>query len=60
MNEDVKIQVGILHMVDGRLRKVKGRTLPVTASPNVDVGGLLQAAMEKHVKHFHQFDGSHH
>ena len=59
VNKDVKIEVGILHMVDGRLRKVKGRTLSVTAFPNVDAGGLLQVAMEKHVKHFQQFDGLH-
>lgn len=59
INEEVKIQVGLLHMVDGRLRKMKGRTLPVTVSPNVDASSLLEAAVEKHGKHFQQFKVSH-
>lgn len=58
VDEEVKIQVGVLHAVDGSLRKIKGRTLPVTVSPNSDAKSLLQAAIEKHGKHFQQFDVS--
>ena len=55
-NEEVKIQVGILHGVDGILRKIKGRTLPVTTNVTVDASEILQIAIDKHAKHFRQFN----
>lgn len=41
---------------DGRLKKVKGRTLPLMVATNVTAGELLKAATTKHGRHFKQFN----
>ena len=55
-NVKVKIQIGILHVVDGVLRKAKGRTLPVATNAAVNASEILQIAIDKHAKHFQQFN----
>lgn len=54
--EEVKIQIGVMEEADGRLKKVKGRTLPLMVSTNVTAGELLKAATAKHGRHFKQFN----
>ena len=55
-NVEVKIQIGILHVVDGVVRKAKGRTLPVATNAAVNASEMLQIAIDKHTKHFQQFN----
>ena len=54
--EDVKIQVGVLEEANGRLKKMEGRTLPLTVPSNIIAGELLKGATAKHGRHFKQFN----
>lgn len=54
--EDVKIQIGVMEEADGRLKKVKGRTLPLMVPTNITAGELLKAATTIHGRHFKQFN----
>lgn len=42
--EEVKIQIGVMEEADGRLKKVKGRTLPLMVPTDITAGELLKAA----------------
>ncbi|XP_044175527.1 G2/M phase-specific E3 ubiquitin-protein ligase-like [Acropora millepora] len=54
--EEVKIQIGVMEEANGRLKKVKGRTLPLMVPANITAGELLKAATAKHGRHFKQFN----
>lgn len=56
--EAVKVQVGLVsgNGNAGHLKKVKGRTIPVLVNTNVDAATLLTTAVEKHARHFRQFN----
>jgi len=54
--EEVKIQIGVMEEVDGRLKKVKGRTLPLMVATDITAGELLKAATAKHGRNFKQFN----
>ena len=54
--EEVKIQIGVMEEANGRLKKVKGRTLPLMVPTNIAAGELLKAATAKHGRHFKQFN----
>ena len=54
--EEVKIQIGVVEEANGRLKKVKGRTLPLLVPTNITAGELLKAATAKHRWHFKQFN----
>ena len=54
--EDVKIQSRVLEELDGHLKRIKGRTLPLVVPSNVSAEALLKAAQDKHSRHFKQFD----
>ena len=41
---------------DGRLKKVKGRTLPLMVPTDITAGELLKAATAKHGRHSKQFN----
>ena len=58
--EAVKVQVGLVSGNDneGHLKKVKGRTIPVLLNTNADAATLLTTAVEKHARHFRQFNKS--
>ncbi|CAB3978943.1 G2 M phase-specific E3 ubiquitin- ligase-like [Paramuricea clavata] len=55
-NEEVKVQVGVLEADGGKLKRLKGRTLPLVIASSCNADNLLKAAIEKHAKHFKQFD----
>ncbi len=40
---------------EGKLKRLKGRTLPLVVRSNCNVQDLLEAAKEKQAKHFRQF-----
>ena len=54
--EEVKIQIGVMEEANGRLKKMKGRTLPLMVPTNITAGELLKAATAKHGRHFKQFN----
>ena len=54
--EEVKSQIGVLEEANGRLKMVKGRTLPLIVATNITAGELLKAATAKHGRHFKQFN----
>ena len=58
INQEVKVQIGMVHVVDGRFRRMKGRTLPVVIHEDATISELLQTAIAKHSKHFQQFNPS--
>ena len=53
---DVKIQIRVMEELDGHLKRIKGRTLPLVVPSNVSEEALLKAAQDKHSRHFKQFD----
>ena len=53
---DVKIQIRVMEELDGHLKRIKGRTLPLVVPSNVSAEALLKAAQDKHSRHFKQFD----
>ena len=53
---DVKIQIRVMEELDGHLKRIKGRTLPLVLPSNVSAEALLKAAQDKHSRHFKQFD----
>jgi hypothetical protein len=55
-NEEVKVQVGVLEADGGKLKRLNGRTLPLVIASSCNADNLLKAAIEKHTKHFKQFD----
>lgn len=55
-NEEVKVQVGVLEADGGKLKRLKGRTLPLVIASSCNADNLLKAAIGKHTKHFKQFD----
>ena len=40
--EDVKIQIGVMEELDGHLKRIKGRTLPLVVPSNVCPVALLK------------------
>ena len=57
MAQEVKVQVGLVcDDGDGRLKKVKGRTIPVLFDENDDAKTLLKKSVDKHLRHHKQFD----
>ena len=54
-NEAVKVQVGLVHQIDGQLRKVKGRTIPVQLQPSCDARTLLSTSVEKHANRYLEY-----
>lgn len=56
IDEEVKVQVGVVEVEDGKLRRLKGRTLPLMIRPSCHFEDFLEAAVEKHAKHFKQFN----
>ena len=54
----VKVQVGLVSDKEstGHLKKVKGRTIPVLLSTSDDANCVLTTAVEKHARHFKQFN----
>ena len=56
--ELAKIQVGLVSAdrYSSQLKKVKGRTIPVLLSTDADATSLLSTAVEKHGRHFKQFN----
>lgn len=59
-SEPVKVQVGLVtYDCDANnLKKVKGRTIPILLETDADADSLLSTAVEKHGRHFKQFDAS--
>ena len=57
-NEVAKVQVGLVTCTldSNHLKKVKGRTIPVQLNTNSDAATLLKTAVEKHSRHFKQFN----
>ena len=53
--EAVTVQVGIVEAEGARLKRLKGRTLPLQIHNSSNAANLLNAAVEKHSKHFKQF-----
>lgn len=53
---EVKIQIGVMEELDGRLKRIKGRTLPLKVPSNVTAKALLKVAIDKHTRHFKQFN----
>jgi hypothetical protein len=53
--EAATVQVGVVEADDGRLKRLKGRTLPLLVQTSSNAEDLTSAAMEKHSKHFKQF-----
>ena len=45
---DVKIQIRVMEELDGHLKRIKGRTLPMVVPSNVSAEALLKAAQDKH------------
>jgi hypothetical protein len=56
INEEVKVQVGVLEADGGKLKRLKGRTLPLVITCCCNANDLLQAAIDKQTKHFKQFN----
>ena len=56
--QEVKVQVGVVResVEDGRLKKIKGRTIPVLFNEDDNAKVLREKAVEKHARHFKQFD----
>ena len=56
--EMAKVHVGFVNDKEnsGHLKKAKGRTIPVLINTNSDASGLLSASVEKHARHFKQFN----
>ncbi len=54
--QEAKVQVGLVceSDQDGKLKKIKGRTIPVLL--NEDADALLRKSIEKHARHYKQFD----
>ena len=57
-NDVAKVQVGLVSGTadSNHLKKIKGRTIPVLLNTNSDVATLLKTAVEKHSRHFKQFN----
>ena len=55
-DEEVKEHVGVVELEDGKLKRLKGRTLPLMIKPSCHVEEFLQAAVEKHTRHFKQYN----
>ena len=57
-NDVAKVQVGLVTGTadSSHLKKVKGRTIPVLLNTNSDAATLLKTAVEKHSRHFKQFN----
>ncbi|PFX24927.1 hypothetical protein AWC38_SpisGene10459 [Stylophora pistillata] len=57
-NEVAKVQVGLVASSpdSDHLKKVKGRTIPVLVDTHADASTLLHTAVEKHGRHFKQFN----
>ncbi len=53
--EAATVQVGVVEADDGRLKRLKGRTLPLLVQTSSNAEDLTSAATEKHSKHFKQF-----
>ena len=53
-NEEVKVQIGVLEVDGGKLKRHKSRTLPLVIV--LSCNALLKAAIQKHTKHFKQFN----
>lgn len=53
--EAATVQVGVFEAADGKLKRLKGRTLPLLVQTSSNTDDLLNAAVEKHSKHFKQF-----
>ena len=53
--EAVTVKVGVIEAADGRLKRLKGITLPLLVQTSSNADDLLNAAVEKHSKHFKQF-----
>lgn len=53
-----KVQVGLVSDKNdtGDLTRVKGRTIPILLNVNADAACLLNTSVEKHSRHFKQFD----
>ena len=57
VSNEVKVQVGVVSDDgNGRLKKLKGRTIPVLFNESDDAKILLQKAVDKHARHYKQFD----
>lgn len=54
--QEVTVQIGVVELEDDKLKKLKGRTLPLMIKSSCNAQDLLQAAVEKQAKHFKQFD----
>jgi hypothetical protein len=51
------VQVGLVcDDGNGRLKKLKGRTIPVLFNESDDAKTLLQKSVDKHKRHYKQFD----
>ena len=57
-SEEVKVKVGLVQDKngDGRLTKVKSRTITIAVSSDSNAETLLQKAVEKHARHHKQFN----
>jgi hypothetical protein len=53
-----KVRVGLVsdHENSGHLKKANGRTTPVLLNTNADADSLLSMSIEKHARHFKQFN----
>ena len=58
---EVKVKVGIVQDKngDGRLTKIKSRTITIAVSSDINAATLLQKAVDKHASHHKQFDKNH-
>lgn len=54
--EVATVQVGVVEAEEGRLKRLKGRTLPLLIQTSCNADDLINAALEKHSKHFKQFN----
>lgn len=54
--EIATVQVGVVEAEEGRLKRLKGRTLPLLIQTSSNAEELINAALEKHSKHFKQFN----
>lgn len=50
--QKVTVQIGVVELEDDKLKKLKGRTLPLMIKSSCNAQDLLHAAVEKQAKHF--------
>ena len=50
------MQIGVLEAEGGKLKRLKDRTVPLDIVSSCNASDLLKAAIQKHTKHFKQFN----